>query len=136
MPLAALLAFTFKDPPHTRFYPIPGKAHRGRFLGWVAEKELFRAPPGTPGSGQVAACLERRFLFTKLHRLVEDRRQDEIFTKLTTFKKINICSLSVVLAAAPFKCGATRLTLRLLPGGESGLGCAGGWAPASDVVAY
>ena len=34
-----------------------------------------------------AACLERRFLSTKLHRLADDGKQAEILTKLTTFKK-------------------------------------------------
>lgn len=54
----------------------------------------------------MADCLERRFLFTKLHRLVEDKSQEEIFTKLTTFKNQYIFPLNVVLAAAPFKCSA------------------------------
>ena len=101
--------FTVHRPTHTLTLvstPIPGKAHRGRFLGWVAGESLFRAPPGTPGSGQVADCLERRFLFTKLHWLVEDKSQEEIFTKLTTFKNQYIFPLNVVLAAAPFKCSA------------------------------
>lgn len=43
----------------------------------------------------LAACLGRRLLLTKLHRL--GGRWEEILIKLTTFKKINTCSLNVIL---------------------------------------
>lgn len=69
-------------------------------------------------------CLGRCLLVRNL----EDWRQEEILTKLTTFKKINVYSLSVILAAT-LKCSATRLALHLVPGGVGGLGCAGRMVP-------
>lgn len=122
-------------PPSHSFLPH-SRQGPSRSVPWLGGGKVAFSCPSWYPRFRAGGSLFGETLSLQRKRLVEDRRQEEIFTKLTTFKKINICSLNVVLAAAPFKCGATRLTLRLLPGGETGLGCAGGWAPASDVVAY
>lgn len=44
----------------------------------------------------MAACLGR-CLLTKLHLLVEDRKQEEIFTKLTTFKNQYVLSVQYLV---------------------------------------
>lgn len=77
----------------------------------VSPSLLWRVKPSTHGSvfGEAPSY--------EIHLLVEDRRQEEILTKLTIFKNQYVPSVQYLVLP------------HLIPGGVGGLGCEGGWVP-------
>lgn len=108
VPLAALLAFTFKDPPppHTHTHSFLPHSRQGpsRSVPWLdGGNSLFSTllVPQVPGRWQtVGETLSLREITSAGGR----KESGGNFHKLTTFKKSIYFPLNVALAAAPFKC--------------------------------